>query len=454
MFYTVENEMKELPAPHIPTRRGLLAISPILVFLFFYLAVSVIIGDFYKMPIAVALLLGSTWAVVIMHGKPLSERVEIFSRDAGSSNVMYMVWIFILAGAFAAVAREIGAIEATVHLALRFLPVEMLIPGLFAAACFISLAIGTSVGTVVALTPLAVELAQSESGNVPFFVAVVLGGAFFGDNLSFISNTTIAATRTQGCRMRDKFRVNLWIALPAAVASLILYVILGVRLPDMASLSGSNPLLVAPYMLIILLALAGLNVTVVLSIGIVVAIILGLCTGHDIISLFGFMGRGIDSMGQLIIITLLAAGMLGLIKAAGGIDYILQVLTRRIRGPRGAQAGIALVVGLVNLCTANNTVAIITVGQLASSLSKRFGVDPRKAASLLDTSSCIVQSLIPYGAQTLLATSLASISPVATWPYLYYPWALAVFLILSVVFRFPRLATISPPVSTNDNTNP
>ncbi|WP_304609774.1 Na+/H+ antiporter NhaC family protein [Muribaculum intestinale] len=446
--------MKELPAPHIPTRRGLLAISPILVFLFFYLAVSVIIGDFYKMPIAVALLLGSAWAVVIMHGKPLSERVEIFSRDAGSSNVMYMVWIFILAGAFAAIAREIGAIEATVHLALRFLPVEMLIPGLFAAACFISLAIGTSVGTVVALTPLAVELAQSESGNVPFFVAVVLGGAFFGDNLSFISDTTIAATRTQGCRMRDKFRVNLWIALPAAVASLILYVILGVQLPDMAGLSDSNPLLVAPYMLIILLALAGLNVTVVLSIGIVAAIILGLFTGHDIISLFGFMGQGIDSVGQLIIITLLAAGMLGLIKAAGGIDYILQVLTRRIRGPRGAQAGIALVVGLVNLCTANNTVAIITVGQLASSLSKRFGVDPRKAASLLDTSSCIVQSLIPYGAQTLLATSLASISPVATWPYLYYPWALAVFLILSVVFRFPRLATISPPVSTNDNTNP
>ncbi len=446
--------MKESPAPHIPARRGLLAISPILVFLFFYLAVSVIIGDFYKMPIAVALLLGSAWAVVIMHGKPLSERVEIFSRDAGSSNVMYMVWIFILAGAFAAVAREIGAIEATVHLALRFLPVEMLIPGLFAAACFISLAIGTSVGTVVALTPLAVELAQSESGNVPFFVAVVLGGAFFGDNLSFISDTTIAATRTQGCRMRDKFRVNLWIALPAAVASLILYVILGVQLPDMAGLSDSNPLLVAPYMLIILLALAGLNVTVVLSIGIVAAIILGLFTGHDIISLFGFMGRGIDSVGQLIIITLLAAGMLGLIKAAGGIDYILQVLTRRIRGPRGAQAGIALVVGLVNLCTANNTVAIITVGQLASSLSKRFGVDPRKAASLLDTSSCIVQSLIPYGAQTLLATSLASISPVATWPYLYYPWALAVFLILSVVFRFPRLATISPPVSTNDNTNP
>ncbi len=330
----------------------------------------------------------------------------------------------------------------------------MLIPGLFAAACFISLAIGTSVGTVVALTPLAVELAQSESGNVPFFVAVVLGGAFFGDNLSFISDTTIAATRTQGCRMRDKFRVNLWIALPAAVASLILYVILGVRLPDMASLSGSNPLLVAPYLLIILLALAGLNVTVVLSIGIVVAIILGLCTGHDIISLFGFMGRGIDSVGQLIIITLLAAGMLGLIKSRRGhrlyTPGAYPTYTRTARGPgrnrtrsRTRQSMHRQQYRSHNYCRAARLIPV-----------KRFGVDPRKAASLLDTSSCIVQSLIPYGAQTLLATSLASISPVATWPYLYYPWALAVFLILSVVFRFPRLATISPPVSTNDNTNP
>ncbi len=433
--------METTPTPHIPASRGLLAISPIVVFLLFYLVVSLIIGDFYKMPIAVALLIGSAWAVVITRGKPLAERVEIFSRDAGSSNVMYMIWIFILAGAFAALAREIGAVEATVDLALRFLPVEMLIPGLFAAACFISLAIGTSVGTVVALTPLAVELAQSESGNVPFFVAVVLGGAFFGDNLSFISDTTIAATRTQGCMMRDKFRANLWIALPAALAALVLYVILGVQLPDMAALADTNPLLVIPYLLIIVLALAGLNVTVVLAIGIVAAIILGLCMGYDLISLFGFMGAGIDSVGSLIIITLLAAGMLGLIKAAGGIDYILQLLTRRIRGPRGAQAGIALVVGIVNLCTANNTVAIITVGSLASSLSRRFGVDPRKAASLLDTSSCIVQSLIPYGAQTLLATSLASISPVAPWPYLYYPWALIIMLLLSILFRFPRLST-------------
>ncbi len=431
--------MNDNHTQRIPTRQGLLAISPILVFLLFYLAISIIIGDFYKMPIAVALLIGSAWAVVILRDKKLSERVEIFSHDAGSSNVMYMIWIFILAGAFAAVAREIGAVEATVHMALRILPVEMLIPGLFAAACFISLAIGTSVGTVVALTPFAVELAQSESGNVPFFVAVVLGGAFFGDNLSFISDTTIAATRTQGCQMRDKFRVNMWIALPAAILSLSLYIILGVQLPDMADISECNPLLIIPYLLIIILALVGLNVTVVLAIGIVAAIIMGLVTGFDIISLFGFMGSGIDSVGQLIIITLLAAGMLGLIRHAGGINYLLQVLTHRIRGPRGAQGAIALAVGIVNLCTANNTVAIITVGSVSSTLSRRFGVDPRKAASILDTASCIVQSLIPYGAQTLLATSLAGISPIAPWPYLYYPWALSAMLLISIIFRIPRL---------------
>ena len=239
--------------------------------------------------------------------------------------------------------------------------------------------------------------------------------------------------------MRDKFRVNMWIALPAAILSLSLYIILGVQLPDMADISECNPLLIIPYLLIIILALVGLNVTVVLSIGIVAAIIMGLVTGFDIISLFGFMGSGIDSVGQLIIITLLAAGMLGLIRHAGGINYLLQALTHRIRGPRGAQGAIALAVGIVNLCTANNTVAIITVGSVSSTLSRRFGVDPRKAASILDTASCIVQSLIPYGAQTLLATSLAGISPIAPWPYLYYPWALSAMLLISIIFRIPRM---------------
>ncbi len=419
-------------------RKGLLAISPIAVFLILYLVVSLIIGDFYKMPISVALLIASAWAVIILRGKPLARRVEIFSRDAGSSNVMYMVWIFILAGAFAALAKETGAIEATVNLALRWLPAEMLIPGLFLAACFISLSIGTSVGTVVALTPLAVELAQTENGTVPFFVAVVLGGAFFGDNLSFISDTTIAATRTQGCKMNDKFKANLYIVLPAALCALGLYIMLGADVPESVVSDVENPWLVLPYLVIIIMAVAGVNVTVVLAVGIVTALLLALGSGFRLLDMFGYMGEGIDSVGNLVIITLLAAGMLGLIKAAGGINYILQVMTRRISGSRGAMASIALLVSIVNLCTANNTVAIITVGSLSKSIAGRFGLDPRKTASILDTCSCIVQSLIPYGAQTLLATSLAGISPAAPWPYMYYSWMLAGMVVLSIVFKFPR----------------
>ncbi len=425
-------------AEEISWRRGITAISPIIIFLTFYLAVSLIIGDFYKMPIAVALLAASAWAVAMMKGMPLSKRVEVFSRDAGSSNVMYMVWIFILAGAFASLAKATGSVEATVNLAMQWLPAEMLVPGLFLAACFISLSIGTSVGTVVTLTPLAVQLATSESESVAFFVAVVIGGAFFGDNLSFISDTTIAATRTQGCKMNDKFKANLWIALPAAVASLILYAVLGNHVPNVEMLGDTNSWLILPYLTIIVTALAGVNVTVVLTIGIIVSLILGLSLGTDLITMFGQMGEGIDSVGNLVIITLLATGMLGLIKEAGGIKYILQILTHRINGIRGGQCAIALLVSIVNLCTANNTVAIITVGSLSRDISRRYGIDPRKSASLLDSCSCIVQSIIPYGAQTLLATSLAGISPVAPWPYLYYPWMLAAMVALSIIFRFPR----------------
>ena len=437
----------------ISLRRGLLAISPIIVFLIFYLAVSIIIGDFYKMPISVALLIASAWAVVIMRGTPLSKRVEVFSRDAGSSNVMYMVWVFILAGAFASLAKEIGSIEATVNLALRWLPSEMLIPGLFFASCFISLAIGTSVGTVVALTPLAVQLAASESESTAFFTAVVIGGAFFGDNLSFISDTTIAATRTQGCKMNDKFKANLIIVLPAALGSLILYSILGSHTPEAVAVGQTNFWLILPYIIIIAAALAGINVTVVLTAGIIASLIIGTMLGHDLIELFGFMGSGIDSVGNLTIITLLAAGMLGLVKELGGIDYILQVLTSRIKGIRGAQCGIAFLVSIVNLCTANNTVAIITVGSLSRKISKNYGIDPRKSASLLDTCSCIVQSLIPYGAQTLLATSLAGISPVAPWPYMYYSWMLIAMVALSIIFRFPRYRIPELRTSQDKNTD-
>lgn len=418
----------------IPHSKGLLAISPIVLFLFTYLVVSIIVGDFYKMPIAVALVVSSMWATLIYKGVPLARRIEVFSKEAGSGNVMYMIWIFVLAGAFASLAKEMGAIEATVNLTLEYLPARFLLPGLFLAACFISLAIGTSVGTVVALAPLAVQLAETADASVPLFVATVMGGAFFGDNMSFISDTTIAATRTQGCKMNEKFKANLWIALPAALITLVIYMIVGADVKPIELAETANPLLILPYIVVIILALTGMNVMVVLALGIITAIIIALFKGYAMLDLAGFMGNGIDSMGNLIIITLLAAGMLGLIKAMGGINYLLQCMTARISGVRWAQAAIAVLVSIVNMCTANNTVAIITVGSLSKNIAERYGITARKTASLLDTCSCITQCLIPYGAQTLLATALAGISPVAPFPYLYYPWALIFMVAVSIMF--------------------
>lgn len=417
---------------------GLLALSPMLVFLILYVAISAIIGDFYKIPISVALLVASMWAIVIYRGRPLKERIETFSKAAADSDIIYMIWIFVLAGAFASVAKSIGSVDATVSFTLSIFPPQYIVPTLFVAACLISFSIGTSVGTVVALTPLAASLAATEGGNVPFFVGVVLGGAFFGDNLSFISDTTIAATRSQGCSMQDKFKVNLWIALPAAIVTLICYVIFVPEVHVTEVPQTGHWWLMLPYLVVIVTAVCGVNVTLVLTAGIVCAVFLGLCNGVSMLDMAGFAGSGIGGMGELIIITLLASGMLGVIKACGGIDCILRVLTSRISGLRGAQATLAVLVSIVNLCTANNTVAIITVGALARDISERFGVDPRKAASILDSASCVVQCLIPYGAQTLLATSLAGVSPAAPFPYLYYPWAVALTLFLSILFLFPR----------------
>lgn len=420
------------------TSQGLLALSPMIVFLLLYVAVSVIIGDFYKVPMSVALLAASMWSILIYRGHPLKDRVETFSAAAAKSDILYMIWIFVLAGAFASVAKELGAVDATVSFTLRIFPSEYIVPTLFVASCFISFSIGTSVGTVVALTPLAAELAETAGGSVPFFVAAVLGGAFFGDNLSFISDTTIAATRSQGCQMRDKFKVNLWIALPAAIATLVGYLMMTHGAPELPAPKGASPWLMLPYLVVIVTAVFGVNVVLVLTAGIGCAVTVGILHGANLLDMAGYMGAGIEGMGSLIIITLLASGMLGVIKACGGIDYILKVLTKKISGLRGAQATIAILVGLVNLCTANNTVAIITVGSLSKDISKKYGVDPRKSASILDSASCVVQCLIPYGAQTLLATSLAGISPAATFPYLYYPWALALTLALSIIFLFPR----------------
>lgn len=417
----------------ISTRRGLLGISPVIIFLLLYVVVSVVQGDFYVMPFSVALIVASAWAVIISRGS-ITERLEVFSRAAGHSNIIYMIWIFILAGAFASLAKEMGAVDATVDLTLRYLPASMLVPGMFVAACFISLAVGTSVGTVVALAPLSAEIASGAGVSGAFMIAVVLGGAFFGDNLSFISDTTIAATRSQGCDMSDKFKANIRIALPAAIVTLALYCFRSMDVaPVTLPANAPSAWLVLPYLVVIVTAMCRMNVTIVLSLGIVTAFVMGLFYGFLPLDMASFMGKGVDGMGNLIVITLMSAGMLGLVKHCGGITWLLQTLTARIRGIRGAEACIAVLVGLVNMCTANNTVAIITVGSLSKEISMRFGIAPRKTASLLDTASCIVQCLIPYGAQTLLATSLAGLSPAAPFPYLYYPWALAIAVAIAII---------------------
>lgn len=417
-------------------RAGLVALSPVALFLCLYLVVSVVIGDFYKMPIAVALGIASIWSVAIYRGRPLVKRIDTYSGAAANTDILYMIWVFVLAGAFAMLAKGIGSVDATVNAVVGVFPSRFLVPGIFLASCLISMSIGTSVGTVVALTPLAVEMAQYTHGGVAFFVAAVLSGAFFGDNLSFISDTTIAATRTQGCGMRAKFRANILIVLPAALITLLIYIFGGNGLyTHPVTETSVQWVLMLPYLLIIVLALMGINVTIVLTTGIVVTYIIGLLYGMTPMDGVKLLGDGIDSMGNLIIITLMAAGMLGIVKALGGIDFVLRCLTRHVHGSRGAQACIAVLTAIVNLCTANNTVAIITVGPISREICHRYGVTPRKAASLLDTASCITQCLIPYGAQTLLATALAGISPAAPWPYLFYPWVLALMVGISIVVR-------------------
>ena len=419
-----------------------MALSPLVVFLGLYVLISLIIGDFYKIPLSVALLVATLWALFIYRKVPFPERIEAFAKEAGNTNVLYMVWIFILAGCFASIADKTGAVEATVALTINQLPSSFVMPGLFMAACFISMAIGTSVGTVVALTPLAVNFATSVGVDVPFFVAIVLGGSFFGDNLSFISDTTIAATRTQGCNMSDKFKANFLLALPAALITFAIYIFGDFPMPGHIEALPTKPWLILPYLAVIVLAIAGVNVTITLVAGIILAFIMALASGFGIFEILSFMGSGIDGMGNLIIITLLAAGMLGLIKAAGGIDALLAILSKGIKGIRGGQATIAFLVGIVNLCTANNTVAILTVGSISRQISESLGISPRRSASLLDTASCIVQCLIPYGAQTLLATSLAGLAPTAPWRYLFYPWILFGVVSLSIITwkRIPILS--------------
>ena len=409
-----------------------------MVFIILYLVTSIIARDFYKVPITVAFMVSSIYAIAITKGK-LRRRVNVFSRGAGTPEMMLMIWIFVLAGAFANSAKVMGSIDATVNLTLSLLPSHMLLAGLFLAACFISLSIGTSVGTIVALTPIAAGVATQTGASVAMLTAVVVGGSFFGDNLSFISDTTIIATQTQGCQPSDKFKVNSFIVAPAALLILLVYIFMGQGIAAPTDIPEVNIWKVVPYLVVLLTAILGLNVMAVLTLGIALTGIIGLCMGaFDVYGWFQSMGSGIIGMGELIIITLMAGGLLEIIKHNGGIDYIISRLTRRIHGKRGAELSIGALVSVVDICTANNTVAIITVGGIARKIGEKYGLDPRKCASLLDTFSCFTQGLIPYGAQMLMAAGLAQLNPIEILPYLYYPFAIGIAALLAIMLRYPK----------------
>ena len=425
----------------INTRRGILALSPIIVLLTIYLAGSIIAGDFYRIPIVVAFMTASIYAVAITRGTTLDERIESFSKGAANTRIMYMIWIFVLAGAFAALAKAMGAVDATVQLTLNLIPSNYLPAGIFIAACFISLSIGTSVGTIVALTPVVTALATEMNCDTAWLVAIVVGGAFFGDNLSFISDTTIAATQTQGCSMRSKFRTNIKLVTPAAFITLLLYAFSGNSIEQIegTTVTITEVLKCIPYLTVIVCALTGMNVLVVLITGIVIAGAMGLIFGTvDGISIFTEMGSGIMGMTELIIVTMLAGGLLEIVRINGGIDYLIRIVTLRMRSKRAAELAITALTALANICTANNTIAILTVGDISRDISKKFGIQPRRAASLMDTTSCFVQGVIPYGAQLLIASGLAKISPLEIIPSLYYPMLIGVMIVGSIVIKRKR----------------
>lgn len=419
--------------------KGFIALSPLLVFITLYLITSIAAGDFYQMPITVAFMVASIYAVAISGGYTLQRRIAAYSSGAGSPNMMLMLWIFVLAGAFAQAAKTMGSIDATVNVTLSLLPSNMLLAGLFLAACFISLSIGTSVGTIIALTPIAAGLANHTAASIPLMTAVVVGGSLFGDNLSFISDTTVVATSTQECKMKDKFHVNAFIVMPAAAVILLIYLLLGQNISSPTDIAEIEFLKVTPYLIVLICAIFGMNVMAVLTLGLLLTGVIGIADGsYDFFGWTKAMGQGITNMGELIIITMMAGGLLEVIKQNGGIDFIIQAMIRHVKDKRGAELAIGTLVALVDICTANNTVAIMTVGPIAKQVGDRYGVDNRKCASILDTFSCAMQGIIPYGAQLLMAAGLAAINPIDIIPWLFYPIAIGIAALLSILLRYPK----------------
>jgi Na+/H+ antiporter NhaC len=426
------------------------ALVPFIVFLVLFLGSGIITGDFYKFPVLVAIVIASVTALAMNRNETFNSKVEIFTKGAGDSNIMMMVMIFLLAGAFSETAKGMGAVDSTVNLALSIVPQNLLMVGIFIIACFISLSMGTSMGTIVALAPIGVGISEQTDISLALSMAAVIGGAMFGDNLSFISDTTIAAVRTQGTKMKDKFKVNFLIVLPAAVLTCVILAIL--TMGEHANIGQQTYywVKILPYLGVLITALAGVNVFLVLGFGIVFAGLVGLADGsYNLMGIIQKISDGMAGMFEISFLAILIAGMVEVIKHNGGIDYLLHLVNRNIKSKKGAEFGIAGLVSLTDLSTANNTISIIIAGPLAKNIANEYGIDPRKSASLLDVFSCSIQGLIPYGAQLLVAAGVAGISPVSILAYSYYPILIGLCGIIAILTGFPRLSNKKIEVTTS-----
>ncbi len=416
------------------------ALLPLGVFLVLFVGSGIITGDFYKLPVLVAIIIAAIVALAMNRKDSLNVKVERFAKGAGHPDIIIMVLIFILAGAFSQVAKGMGAVDSTVNLALSVLPQSLVVVGIFVIGAFISISMGTSMGTIAALGPIAVGISEQAHVSITLAIAAVVGGAMFGDNLSVISDTTIAAVRTQKTNMSDKLKVNFFIVLPAAIVTVILLLVMTLGNTSSVEIKDFSWFKILPYVGVLVAAIFGANVLSILTGGIVLASVIGLADGsYTLSSLAKTVTEGIGGMSELIILSLLIGGMVELIRYNGGIQFLLNLLTRRIQTKKGGEFSIAGLVSLTNLATANNTISIITAGPLAKEISDKYSIDNRKSASLLDLFSCSVQGLIPYGAQMLLAAGFAKVSPIEIIPFTFYPMLTAVCGVIAIVIGFPRL---------------
>lgn len=421
-------------------QRGLLALLPIGVFLLLFLGSGILTGDFYAVPAIVCFVVALITAFLMTPKMSFQDKLVIASKGISDDSIITMVFIFLLAGAFSGIVEAAGGVDSTVNFALSVIPSQFIVVGLFLAGCFISLSMGTSVGTITALAPVAVSIAEKTGFAVALCVGAVVCGAMFGDNLSMVSDTTIAAVKTQGCQMKDKFKQNFLIVLPAAIITAVAFAVVAINSTNQSAFQPTYHFLqIIPYIIVLIGALVGFNVFAVLLAGIAASGIVGLSLGKfDLAGMLGAIGDGIESMYEITVISILVAAIFGLVKHNGGIAWIVRTVKYRIHSKRGAELGIAGIAAAVDCCTANNTVAIVMTGPIAKEISSEYEIDSRRSASILDIFTSAIQGIIPYGAQLLTAATLAGIAPVDLLPYLYYPLLMLACGIISILIQRKR----------------